>query len=155
MGTLLSTDIFTIVNSPSMSLEIMTMSDISEKKSIGANDALRFILELWALVAFGYWGLNQDFGLFNYALMLILPIAAAVLWGVFAVPNDPSRSGGAPVPVPGAVRLLLEFLILGSAFVAMYVEGLLYLSLIFGVLVIIHYVLAHERIRWLLGPRNA
>jgi hypothetical protein len=145
MGTLLSTDIFTIVNSPSMSLEIMTMSDISEKKSIGANDALRFILELWALVAFG----------FNYALMLILPIAAAVLWGVFAVPNDPSRSGGAPVPVPGAVRLLLEFLILGSAFVAMYVEGLLYLSLIFGVLVIIHYVLAHERIRWLLGPRNA
>ncbi|MFW9887843.1 MAG: YrdB family protein [Candidatus Thorarchaeota archaeon] len=131
------------------------MSDISEKKSIGANDALRFILEVWTLVALGYWGLNQDFGLFNYALMLMLPIAAAAIWGVFAVPNDPSRSGGAPVPVPGAARLLLEFLILGSAFLAMYVTGLLYPSLIFGVLAIIHYILAHERIRWLLGPKEA
>ncbi|MFW9911194.1 MAG: YrdB family protein [Candidatus Thorarchaeota archaeon] len=131
------------------------MIDISEKKSIGANDALRFILELWALVAFGYWGLNQDFGLVNYALMLILPIAVAAIWGIFAVPNDPSRSGGALVPVPGAARLLLEFLILGFAFLAMYATGLLYPSLAFGVLVIIHYILAHERIRWLLGPKEA
>ncbi|MFX0054114.1 MAG: YrdB family protein [Promethearchaeota archaeon] len=130
------------------------MSNIREKKSIGANDALRFILELWALVAFGYWGLNQDFGLLNYALMLILPITAAAIWGIFAVPNDPSRSGGAPVPVPGAVRLLLEFLVLGFAFLAMFVEGLLYPSLIFGVLTIIHYILAHERIRWLLGSKD-
>ncbi|MFX1261143.1 MAG: YrdB family protein [Promethearchaeota archaeon] len=131
------------------------MSSIGKKKSIGANDALRFILELWALVAFGYWGLNQDFGLFNYALMLILPIAAAAIWGIFAVPNDPSRFGGAPVPVPGAARLLLEFLVLGSAFLAMYVAELLYPSLIFGVLVTIHYILAHERIRWLLGAKEA
>jgi hypothetical protein len=120
-----------------------------------ANDLLRLILEFWALIAFGYWGLNQDFGLFNYVLMLILPIGAAALWGIFAVPNDPSRSGGAPVPVSGAVRLLLEFLIFGSAFLALYVEELLYLSLIFGFLVIIHYILAHERVRWLLGPKEA
>jgi len=86
--------------------------------------------------------------------MLILPIAAAAIWGILAVPNDPSRSGSAPVPVPGALRLLVEFLILGSAFLAMY-AGLLYLSLIFGVLVIIHYILARERIRWLLGPKDA
>jgi len=128
-----------------------TMSEISERKTVGANDILRFLLELWALVAYGYWGLNQNFGRFNYVLMILLPIIGAVLWGTFAVPNDPSRSGGAPVPVPGSIRLLLEFLILGAAFWAMYSEGLFYISLVFISLVIIHYILAHKRIRWLLG----
>ncbi len=130
------------------------MSVSNRERSISANDILRFILELWALVAYGYWGLNQDFGLFNYALMLILPIAVAAVWGIFAVPNDPSRSGGAPVPVSGAVRLLLEFLILGVAGLLMYLVGLLPISLIFVVLVIIHYVLARERIRWLLSTKE-
>lgn len=83
--------------------------------------------------------------------MIVLPVVAAVIWGTFAVPNDPSRSGGAPVPVPGSVRLLLEFVILGGAFVVMYVEGLFYPSVVFISLVIIHYILARERIRWLLG----
>ncbi len=125
------------------------MNEISEQKSIGANDALRFILELWTLVAYGYWGLNQSFGLFNYVLMILLPIIVAVLWGTFAVPNDPSRSGKAPVPVPGAVRLLLEILILGVAFLIMLASDLFYISWIFITLVIIHYILAHERIKWL------
>ena len=130
------------------------MGETNEIKRIGANDLLRFILELWALVAFGYWGLNQSFGLFNYALMILLPILLAVLWGVFAVPNDPSRSGGAPVPVPGALRLLLEFIVFGSAFLVLYWGGLFYLSLVFVSLVIIHYILARERIRWLLNTKS-
>ena len=37
-----------------------------------------------------------------------LPAIAAAAWVTFAVPGDPSRSGRAPVPVPGWVRLLLE-----------------------------------------------
>jgi len=126
------------------------MNEISERKSVGANDVLRFILELWALVSYGYWGLNQNFELFNYILMILLPIIVAALWGIFAVPNDPSRSGGAPIPVPGAVRLLLEFLILGISFLIMFVGDLFYVSLIFIILVIIHYLLARERVKWLL-----
>jgi len=126
------------------------MNEISERKSVGANDVLRFILELWALVSYGYWGLNQNFGLFNYILMVLLPIIMVALWGTFAVPNDPSRSGGAPIPVPGAVRLLLEFLIFGVAFLIMFVGYLFYVSLIFITLVIIHYLLARERVKWLL-----
>ena len=130
------------------------MSAVKDGKKISANDILRFILELWALVIFGYWGLNQNLGIINYALMLLLPIIAAAIWGPFAVPNDPSRSGGAPVPVPGAVRWLLEFLILGAAFWIMYATISVYLGIVFGVLVMIHYVLARERIGWLLGSKS-
>ena len=130
------------------------MVTTKEGKNIGVNDALRFILELWALVVFVYWGLNQSLGILNYVLMLILPIIAAIVWGTFAVPNDPSRSGSAPVPVPGAIRLILEFLILGAAFWIMYTIASIYLGLVFGILVIIHYILARERINWLLGSKT-
>ena len=123
----------------------------SVNKTISMNDVLRFVLELWVLVAYGYWGLNQNLGILNYVLMIAVPVVVAIIWGIFAVPNDPSRSGSAPVPVPGAVRLLLEFVIFGLAFWMMYVTGLVPLSVIFGALVVIHYILAHERIRWLLG----
>ena len=124
---------------------------MNERKSVGANDVLRFVLEIWALVVYGYWGLHQSFGVFNYVLMVALPVVVAVLWGTFAVIEDPSRSGGAPVPVPGVVRLVLELLILGGAFWVMFTSVLFYVSLIYIALVIIHYILAHERIKWLLN----
>jgi hypothetical protein len=127
------------------------LNENNELKGVEANDVLRFILEIWALVAFGYWGLNQNFGLFNYVLAIALPIAAAAVWGTFAVPDDPSRSGGAPVPVPGAVRLVLELFIFGLAFLAMFVGTLFYISLVYVILVIVHYILARDRIRWLLS----
>ena len=127
------------------------MNENNELKGVEANDVLRFILEIWALFAFGYWGLNQNFGLFNYVLTIALPIAAAAVWGTFAVPDDPSRSGGAPVPVPGAVRLVLELFIFGLAFLAMFVGTLFYISLVYVILVIVHYILARDRIRWLLS----
>jgi hypothetical protein len=127
------------------------LNENNELKGVEANDVLRFILEIWALFAFGYWGLNQNFGLFNYVLAIALPVAAAAIWGTFAVPDDPSRSGGAPVPVPGAVRLVLELFIFGLAFLAMFVGTLFYISLVYVILVIVHYILARDRIRWLLS----
>jgi hypothetical protein len=49
----------------------------------------------------------------KYVLAIAVPIAAAALWGTFNVPNDPSRSGAAPLRVSGATRLALELSILG------------------------------------------
>ncbi len=69
------------------------------------NLALRFLLELAALGAMGYWGWTQHEGPVRWRWAIGLPLVAAVLWGTFAVPNDPSRSGQAPVPIPGILRL--------------------------------------------------
>jgi hypothetical protein len=52
--------------------------------------------------------------------MILIPLLAATAWGVFNVKGDPSRSGKAPVPVPGIVRLLLELAFFGSATLALF-----------------------------------
>ena len=73
-----------------------------------ANLVIRFILEMMALFAMGYWGWQQREDLVRYLLAVLVPLVAASLWGLFAVPGDASRSGSAPVAVSGAVRLVVE-----------------------------------------------
>ena len=71
--------------------------------------ALRFLLELGALVSLGAWAKHVvGPGVTGWLAMTGLPFVGATLWGVFAVPGDPSRSGSAVVAVPGWCRLLLE-----------------------------------------------
>jgi hypothetical protein len=73
-----------------------------------ANLVIRFILEMTALFAMGYWGWQQREDLVRYLLAVLVPLVAASLWGLFAVPGDASRSGRAPVAVSGPVRLVVE-----------------------------------------------
>jgi len=113
------------------------------------NLAVRFLLEIVGLVALGWWGWNQADGIFRFVLALGIPFLAAVLWGTFAVPDDPSRSGKAPVPVPGIVRLLLELAFFASATWALFAMDVTTLGWIFGVAVLIHYVISYDRIAWL------
>jgi hypothetical protein len=114
------------------------------------NLAVRFMLELAALAALAYWGWVQHTGILRFLLALGLPLLAATLWAVFAVPGDRSRSGGAPVPVPGIVRLLLELLLFGAAAWCLYDADRVILANIFGLIVLIHYVISYDRIIWLL-----
>jgi hypothetical protein len=113
------------------------------------NLAVRFILEIIGLVALGWWGWNQGEGIVRFVLALGIPLLAAVLWGTFAVPNDPSRSAEARVPVPGIVRLLLELAFFISATWALFATNLTTLGWIFGIAALIHYVLSYDRIVWL------
>ena len=99
------------------------------------NLAVRFLLEIAALIALGWWGWNSGTGAWRFVLALGLPILAAVFWGTFAVPDDPSRSGKAPIPVPGLVRLLFELGFFASASAALYFTGLQAAALIFGIIV--------------------
>ena len=115
------------------------------------NLAVRFILEMGGLLALGKWGWLQADGFLRFVLALGVPLLAAVLWGTFAVPDDPSRSGKAPVKVPGFVRLLLELGFFASATWALFAVGSTTLGWIFGAAVLIHYLISYDRIFWLVN----
>ena len=118
------------------------------------NLALRFLLELAALVAIGYWGSSQHSSIWRFVLGLGLPIVAAVAWATFAVAGDRSRSGKAPMPIPSVLRLLLELPLLGLAMWALYDAGSLVLALIVAGITIVHYALSWERVGWLLRQKG-
>jgi len=115
------------------------------------NLLFRFLLELMALFIMGLWGWKQSQGLTAFLLALTLPILFAVIWGVFAVPDDPSRSGKAPIVTPGIIRLAIELAIFIISVWGLYDLGYTLMSLVFGILVGLHYIMAYDRIVWLLS----
>ncbi|MGW1739006.1 YrdB family protein [Nocardia sp. NPDC001965] len=111
---------------------------------------LRLLLEIVALVSAGVLGWRVTDGPGRWLLVVLLPVIAATLWSVFAVPGDPSRSGEAPVAVPGAVRLLVEFTVLFGGAAALWFAGLPRLALVSTVVLLVYHVLAYDRVLWLL-----
>lgn len=114
------------------------------------NLAVRFLLEMAALIAIGYWGWTQHTGILRYALVIGPPLLAAFLWGTFRVPEDASANGKAPVPIPGPLRLLLELVIFGFAVWGLSSAGAVPAAWIFGGITLIHYLVSYDRIAWLL-----
>jgi hypothetical protein len=118
------------------------------------NLALRFLLEIGALVAIGYWGFSEHTGIWRFLLGIGLPIIAAIAWGAFAVPGDPSRSGKAPVPVPGVLRLVLELSLFGLAAWALHSAGRPVFALILAGLTVFHYAISYDRAAWLFRQKG-
>ncbi|MFI1240905.1 YrdB family protein [Nocardia salmonicida] len=116
--------------------------------------AVRFLLELIAIASFGVLGWRAFDSPWRYLLVVVLPVAAAVLWGTFAVPDDPSRSGGAPVPVSGPVRLGVEFAVLFGGAAALWGATLPRLALISAAVLVGYHLLAYDRVLWLLTGRS-
>ncbi|MGF6849604.1 hypothetical protein QFZ51_004839 [Chitinophaga sp. W3I9] len=106
------------------------------------NLAVRFLLEILMLMILGYWGWRLGNGWWSYVLVVVFPLTAAVLWGVFRIPNDPKA---APVAIPGVARLLLELFLFGLAAWALYSLGYLRESIALAVVVIIHYAVSWDR----------
>ena len=114
------------------------------------NLALRFLLELAGVFALAWMGWHVGKGLYRYVLAIGFPLAAAVLWGVFAVPDDPSRSGEAVVIIPGVLRLVLEAAFFAAATWSFIVVGATTTGWIYAAVVIAHYVVSYERVAWLI-----
>ena len=103
----------------------------------GANLALRFLLELCALGALGYWGFNTGTAtIARIVLGVGAPLVAAVVWGTFVSPR-------APVELPGALVVVLQALVFGSAAVGLAASGHRTLALVFVVVVLINVVLMY------------
>ena len=117
------------------------------------NLASRFALEVVAIVAFGIWGYRASDGLPGLILAILLPLVFAGLWGVFAVPNDPSRSGKTVVPTRGLIRLILELALFGAATWILCDLDFQKLGWIFSMVVLIHYASSYDRIAWLLKQK--
>ena len=114
----------------------------------GANLLLRFLLELCALGALGYWGFKTGSGaIMKIALGVGAPLVAAVVWGTFVSPQ-------APVQLPGLVVLILQALVFGSATAGLVATGHRTLALVFGVIVVINAVLMHVWGQWHVAPEN-
>ncbi|WP_051317096.1 YrdB family protein [Ectobacillus panaciterrae] len=82
-----------------------------------ANLALRFLLELCALAALGYWGFQVKGGIIIKTVAGIgAPLLAAVIWGMFVAPR-------ASMQLSGWMHFIVELLVFGSAAVALYAAG--------------------------------
>lgn len=113
------------------------------------NLAIRFLLELTALMALGFWGWAQSESWLKFLYVIGIPVIFATVWGVFAVPDDPSRSGAAPVPVHGILRLVIELGIFALAVLALRDLGHIKLGWGLGLIVAVHYIISYDRIAWL------
>lgn len=114
------------------------------------NLALRFFLELAAWASIVAWGWTQHAGAARLLWGVGLPLLAMALWGVFRVDDDP---GKAPVRVPGALRLALELAEFGLAAALLIAAGRQMLGIALAVVVILHYAISYDRVRWLLTGR--
>ena len=117
------------------------------------NQILRFLMEVAALIFFGMWGYHQSETDNRILLAILLPAGFAVLWGVFAVKGDPSRSGKTVVKTPGILRLLLELGLFGAAAWMLLDLNYTRIALVFGIAVVLHYLLSYDRMAWLLKQK--
>ena len=109
---------------------------------------LHFILELCALAAMAFAGFRLGDNLAMRLLLgIALPVAAAAVWGIFRVPNDP---GPATVAVDGRLRLLIEWAIFGLAAAMLYAAGYTTLALAFVAAALVDYAIMYERVLRLL-----
>ena len=115
------------------------------------NLIIRFLLEIIALMSVGMWGWKQSDGWLGFVLAIGIPIILAAIWGTFAVPNDPSRSGSAPIVTPGVIRFAIELGFFALATWSLYNMGFNKVSLVFGIIVVLHYLISYDRIIWLLS----
>lgn len=114
------------------------------------NLLIRFLLEIMALASVGLWGWKQSDGWLQWLLAIGIPLVLAALWGTFAVVDDPSRSGAAPVVTPGIIRLMLELMIFAFSIWCLYDLDLSKASLSLMILVIVHYIISYDRVMWLI-----
>ncbi len=101
------------------------------------------------LAALAYWGYRREGPILRWVLMIAAPLGAMVLWGVFAVPDDPSRSGETVIATAGRLRLLLELALFGAAVAALYNTGAKSLAVVLACLVVFHYAISYDRMVWL------
>ena len=111
-----------------------------------ANLALRFLLELCALAALGYWGFQTGQSLsVKIGLAIGVPLLAAVVWGTFISPR-------ATVRMPTWVWLVLQAAVFGCAAAGLAATGQRTLAGVFVLAVAINSLLLLQLYLWYYTP---
>jgi hypothetical protein len=111
--------------------------------------AIRFGLEVASLIAVGRYAGSLLRGPWSLAAAWAVPGAIALLWVTFAVKGDPSRSGNAPIAVPGLLRLALELAVFGGGAAALAGRGSRTALAIFMIAFLAHHAMTMKRLSWL------
>ena len=85
---------------------------------------------------------------FQWAAVIAAPVAAA--WDTFNLAGDPSRSGRAPILIPGPVRFGVKIVFFALAAFALGFVGPDILGWIFAAIVAGHYAASWDRVAWLM-----
>ncbi len=100
------------------------------------NDGVRFILEMCALIAVGYWGWRNGHSLASRLELCVGSVlAVAIVWGVFRA------DAGATVEVSTAVRIVIEVAVSTAATAALVARGKTRWAVAFAVLAAVNEVL--------------
>ena len=100
----------------------------------GANLAVKFALELVAIGAFAYWGSRVDGTVVAFVAGIGAPLAAVVVWGLFAAPRASRR-------LPTPQRVPLELGVFALATVALVAAGLTAVGIAFAAVVVVNFAL--------------
>lgn len=112
--------------------------------------AVRFLLELFGLAGFGYWGWSiGGGGVAGGLLAALFVVAAAAVWGVFRVKHDPPGKTDHPVIVHGWLRLAIELGFFALAAAGWWLGGSRAASETLMTAVVVLYVVTWDRQRWL------
>jgi hypothetical protein len=112
---------------------------------------IRFVLEVISLVALGAGARHvAGPGVLGWVATIGAPLLVAVAWGTFAVPGDPSRSGKAPVPVAGWLRMAFELAVFFGAAASLAAIAWWDLFDVFIAGFVVHHVGTRARILWIL-----
>ncbi|NUS11100.1 MAG: DUF2568 domain-containing protein [Streptomyces sp.] len=86
----------------------------------------------------------------RYVAVVGIPVLVAVVWGVFATPDDASRSGDTVVATAGPLRLLLELAVFFGGAAAAYAAGAQNSALLLMIVLVAYHAASLDRIGWLL-----
>jgi len=86
-----------------------------------ANLAIRFVLELCAFAALGYWGYDA----LGVVGAILAPLAAIVVWGLFVAPK-------ARFSLSTPARLTVELLVFAAAVAGLAAAGATWLAIALG-----------------------
>ena len=116
------------------------------------NLLVRFLMELAMLGAFAAWGWGIHAGI---ALRIVTAIAApavgALVWGIFATPNDMVRSSAGPILVSGPLRLVIELVLFLAGAAALYAIGWHVAAAVYLAVIVVQNAVSYDRVRRLLN----